>query len=546
MGIKDNRLICTKQFILLVALCMLLGIFVGRGWGIKHNFMAHPDEGVFYDSTQELMNGIIYGWDYDYEPVKPYPEGTYIFRLPFHLAAQYISLEESYVQNVCLFGRIASVFYYSIGAVLGLWLVIEALGGGRAGAVIYALTVVFSLFQIEISRYGTFDPISFFVLMLTIVLCCKYMRGSGVGYLMAACFTLGVAAAGKYPLAYFFLLPLLILMLEKKDRRERERETCARKKKICLLFGMLVLMLIGFLMFSPRTVRHPSFFLHTCMKETDGYMLGGNPEGFSTVPESMFSALVYQLFYSDLPLATVFAVVCAVFIGQGKEESVEKKFFSIILPVVLLGFLIYNCCLTTFFLRTLFPFYSICVVYAAAGLGRLCTKRGMRIAAVILCAFMCLRGAFFLHLLSDNKYGIERVAQLHSAVEGQKIDEVVWLGNFFNPCAEFREEFAGFDQKKVEMDTLLFEQFPQIEPGQLVVTEPLEHGWAKYCIFPPNKEVIKNITSQWETYKAENAQYYIGKFYPESYYYLFGWWVHGSTATTYEFPSCYVYYMPPA
>jgi hypothetical protein len=43
---------------------------------------------------------------------------------------------------------------------------------------------------------------------------------------------------------------------------------------------------------------------------------------------------------------------------------------------------------------------------------------------------------------------------------------------------------------------------------------------------------------------ADNAEYYIGSIYPDYYYWLFGWWVHGSTATSFEFPSVYVYYRP--
>ena len=299
MEAKANRLQPSNMFVLVVAVLMLLGIAMSRGFTIKHNFMGHPDEHVFYGSTEMLMYDILY--DQEYEPVKAYPEGTYVFRLPFHLLAQYVSLEDDYTYNVRLFGRISSVFYYSLGALLGLWLVVNVLHGGKAGAVIYALTVVFSLFQLEISRYGTFDPISFFLLTALVVLCCQYIRSKKIGLIIAASFCVGVAAAGKYPLAYFFILPLSILLMDKVDK----------KKGFYLLCIMFAVALCGFVCFSPSITKNPRFFINAAFDGLGGYVVGGNVEGYSTVPESIFSALVYNLFYSDLPLSLVFAVLCA-------------------------------------------------------------------------------------------------------------------------------------------------------------------------------------------------------------------------------------------
>lgn len=520
-----------KRFFLIMLIVLLALIAVTRGLTIRRNNMIHPDELVFYSSTELLVLDWVYGED-DYEPVKPYPEATYVFRVPFQILAKLIDVEESYDRNVCLFGRISSVFYYSIGAVLGLWLVLNALGGGRAGAIIYVLTVAFSPFQIEQSRYGTFDPLSFFVLMLILVCLTQYMHQGKNSYLLFASFFVGVAAAGKYPLAYFFLWPLYFVFIKKN-----------KKELVRLFLAISVAALAGFLLFSPSVIKSPRFILETIYREMNGYVLVGNPEGYSTVPESFFSAFVYQMFYSDLPLAAVFAVICAVRLGRGDRERTEKRFFSIVVPVTALGFLVYNCLLTTFFLRTLFPYYCVAMVYASAGLGALCRSRRARILATALCALMVIRGGYCTYIMNDEAGTRERVQALHDSVARDEITDYVWIRSFFS-LNHFVDVFPEYDYQRVEIEQLFEGNFPEIEPGQMLITASLEHGWAKYCIFPPDKEQIKNVTVGWENFKEENADYFIGSIYPDYYYWLFGWWVHGSTATNIEFPSAYIYYRP--
>ncbi len=506
---------------------MLAALALTRGITIKHNFMGHPDEHVFYGSTEMLMYDILYGEQY--EPLKAYPEGTYVFRLPFHFAAQLIELEDDYTYNVRLWGRISSVFYYSLGCVLALWLVVRALGGGKAGAIIYALTACFSLFQLEISRYGTFDPVSFFVLMLAIVMLCQYIRRGKDIFILAASFCIAVAAAGKYSLAYFFVLPAALLIMQK------------REKKLRLSLLMLICAAVAFILFSPSIIRNPRFFIDTVFGGLSGYIVGGNPEGYSTAPESLFSAIVYQLFYSDLPLSGILALLCAARVFRENRHELEGKFFGLVLPAALLVFLAYNCLLTTFFLRTLFPFYCIASVYAAAGLGRVCGKVGLKALAVLLCALMIVRTAYCVSIMADEDAATRRADEFVQLLETEQIKEVIHLGNFF-VAKELTKAFAEQPVDHVTLYNLLAGEFPEIEEGQLIITDSLEHGWAKYCLFAPNKEQIKNITQGWEDFKADNEEYLLGTLYPQHYYWLFGYWVHGSTATNYEFPNCYVYY----
>lgn len=527
----ETRKNISKKAFLILSLCMIIGIAATRGITIKHNFAGQPDEHVFYGSTEMLMYDLLYGEQY--EPVKPYPEGTYVFRLPFHLLAQVAELEDDYTDNVRLWGRISSVFYFSLGGIIGLWLVLNVLNGGKAGAIIYILTTCFSLFQIEQSRYGTFDPISFFVLMLALLLLTQYIRKSRKSCFAAAAFCLAVAAAGKYSLAYFFVLPISLLFLQKQSKRE----------KLIMLCIMGLSALLGFLLFSPSILINPRFFINTVLGGLNGYIVGGNPEGYSTIPESLFSAIVYQLFYSDLPLSTIFMVFGALSIHRMGKGSIESMFFGFILPLCVLVFLIYNCLLTTFFLRTLFPYYCIAALYAAAGLGQLCKSKRICGFAVLLCALMLVRSSYFISVMADYSAAEKRAEAFSADTEASNTSELVYLGEFF-VANELKTTFKDYDTSAVSLGTLHEGEFPEIQSGQLIITDSLEHGWAKLCIFPPEDEVIINITQGWEKFKADNQQYYVGTLFPQHYYWLFGYWVHGSTGTNYEFPNNYLYYKP--
>ena len=510
-----------------MALCMVLLIALTRGIALDHHLLSHPDEPVFYASTELLMEGVLYGDPYT--PIKPYPEGTYVFRLPFQLLAQVLPLDANYEASVCLWGRVASVMYYTAGALLGLWLVTDPLRGGRKGAWIYVFAVCFGLFQIEQSRYGTFDPISFMVLMLLIVLCVKALRKERPWHLPAAAFLVGIAAAGKYPLAYFSLLPLSVLFLKKT----RER-LLLKKLALMLLGGSL-----GFLLFSPSVLISPRFFLQTILGGVQGYMVGGNPEGYSTVAESAFSVLAYHNLYSDLPLAGLFALQCVLGFNREEEHTPERLFFARALPVITLVFLGYNLLLTTFFLRTLFPFFFLSLPYAAAGLGQLCKREPWRVLAAVLCLAMTVRGCVLVAMMKDREDRwasetlIEEIERLGGTYDG--------LGDFFF-TPEIYYKIAP--SKIVTCQELYKGNFPELSPGTPMLTASLQHGMAKTCIFPPDKEMAANISGGWAAFREENAPWLVARLYPEWMYQLFGFWVHGSTATNYEFHSDWLYYKP--
>ena len=520
----------SKRFFILAALSLAILIAVTRGISLTHNMYGHPDEHVFYTSSELLMLDLL-GED-TYEPVKAYPEGTYVFRLPFQLAARAVQLGANYDVSVAIWGRIASVFYYTLGALLGLWLVCDPLKGGRAGALIYVLTVGFGLFQIEQSRYGTFDPLSFFVLALVIVLCTLALRREKRGFLLGASFAVGVAAAGKYPLFYFVLLPLSVLLLQKARGR-------GLRRTLALMAGCA---LIGFLLFSPSVVRSPRFFYRTILGGLRGYVTTGNPEGYSTVLETAFSNVVYHGLYSELPLAGIFALLCVRHLSREGADTEERRFFTAALPAVTLVFLGYNLLMKAFFMRTVYPYYCISMLYAAAGLGQLCRKRAWRWAALALCLLMVIRASVLIALLGDHDREEQAVEELLQLAESSGEGELLVLGNnaFDGELCLRMPESA-----QIIYNVTLYEgDFPTLLPGMRILTASMEHGIAKTCLFPPNKEWIINIDAGWERFREENAPWLVAKLYPDWIYTLFGFWVHGSTATTYEFPTNWLYIRP--
>ena len=150
--------------------------------------------------------------------------------------------------------------------------------------------------------------------------------------------------------------------------------------------------------------------------------------------------------------------------------------------------------LTTFFSRTLFMYYCICTVYAAAGMGRLCRRRKLCAVIVVLCTLMAVRGVYSVSVLSDNDYAARRAEALRADAEAAHVTQVVWLDTFF-PGKELRSAFSDFDSVSVGTDKLVLGEFPEIREGQLVLTGSIEHGWAKYCVFAPKAGMVETITA---------------------------------------------------
>ena len=104
-----------------LVLMMILLIAVSRGITLTHNMELHPDENVFVRAAVSLKDKIM-GLEDVYVEAKEYPEGAYIFQLPFHIAAQIIKQMGGRPISGFVIGRIASVTYFSLASVLGFFL----------------------------------------------------------------------------------------------------------------------------------------------------------------------------------------------------------------------------------------------------------------------------------------------------------------------------------------------------------------------------------------------------------------------------------------
>ena len=136
-------------------------ILLTRGLTIAHNIYLHPDEYVFYRSTAKLID-FMQGKSEAYEPVRLYPEGTFVFHVPFQWICRLISPNF----DLQLSSRIASVVFYTVGVIFGFLLLRKFFGNSLRTFVIYGTTAVLALFHLEQSRYGTSDPLSFMLLMM--------------------------------------------------------------------------------------------------------------------------------------------------------------------------------------------------------------------------------------------------------------------------------------------------------------------------------------------------------------------------------------------
>lgn len=159
----------SKKRSVLIVIAMIMLITFTRAIDLKHNMNLHGDEHVFFNAAQSLKNYLL-GSAETFEEEKEYPEGAYVFQLPFHiLSAIYSNITGNSV-NPCISGRLAAIFYFTLGAVLGCAMLYRFFSKKPIYIVTYALIMIFSLLHIEQSRYGTGDPITFPLLMAIIIL----------------------------------------------------------------------------------------------------------------------------------------------------------------------------------------------------------------------------------------------------------------------------------------------------------------------------------------------------------------------------------------
>lgn len=279
-----------KRYFIWITLATVTLIILTRIITLTYNRQLHPDEHVFYLTVSNLVTSIL-------EPGTPflenkeYPEGTYLFQLPFQLAGQILrnlaNIEG--LKGIQHIGRLASVFYFIIAVLLGFRLLWRYLGKRTVSLWIYGLTMTFSLFFMEQSRYGTGDIISLMLLMLLINLTAQALEpGSKKVWWAAAFFVSGILGAVKYPQLVFALIPLAAFLFQPGLHKGRR------------LALFLLIIVAGFFLFSPKAMLDPGYILRVIQRESNAYTSAAYKTGGPA--NHLLNLCLYLLLYSDFPL----------------------------------------------------------------------------------------------------------------------------------------------------------------------------------------------------------------------------------------------------
>ncbi|MDO4739730.1 MAG: hypothetical protein Q4A66_03605 [Eubacteriales bacterium] len=517
-----------KGFWTAVGLLLAL-VLVTRLPILTHEMRNHPDEHVFVQGATSLRDVLLHGAEYT--ETKPYPEGAYFFFLPFQLLAELVGLLSGAEQSARVWNRLASVAYFTLGGAVGLRILRRYFGGGRS-LPIYAVLLAFSLLHIEQSRYGTGEAISFALLMLLIDWTARWIEGGKNGWLFGAAALVGALGAVKYPLLFFSVLPLCAVFLCKKGAKQRAGLTLAG----------VALVLAAFLLLSPEVLRDWRYLVEVAERELRAYMLKGNRTEVGGPLNHAASLLIYWLGYSDLLLAPVAAFAALRAILRGREKTPLRAFFGVALPVAAAAFALYNLFVTAMFMRTLYPFFCIALLYTAYGAERLLHSK--RALAGALLGLTVLRGALLIGAyLPDTAQPTLQAHIAHAkqiACEGRMLGLVTdryMTGHW----TSFREQYP--EAMLVEQEQLEQNGFPQLHSGDVVVTGPLESGRAKPYLFPIEDEGMQRLIDGWAQFKEENEAFFVGRSYPAYYVPLFGFWING-VVSEFDFPMNFVYAVP--
>lgn len=518
-----------RRGFLIALVCMLVLIACTRLPILTHEMRNHPDEHVFVQGATSLRDALLYGSEFT--ETKPYPEGSYFFYLPFQLLAALVGRLSGIEQNARVWNRIAAVFYFALGGAAGLKILQKHFGGGKA-LFVYALLLAFSLLHMEQSRFGTGDAISFALLMLMIHCTAAWVCGGRVLWLYAAAVLVGALGAVKYPQLFFALVPLGAVLTSRKGARQRWGLVAAGVGLVCL----------GFLALSPGVVKDIGYIIDVTRLEIKAYMLMGNRSEVGGPLNHAFAVLMYWLGYSDLLLAPVFAVFGLRAVLKKGERTPEKAFFGIVLPAAAGLFLLYNLFVTALFMRTLYPFFGIALLYTAAGAAKLLESR--RALAGALVGLTVLRGCilFGAYLPQTQAQKLDGyIEQAQQVSGGGRMIGLITNRYMTGHWTEFMEKYPQIEL--VELDELRRGEYPEMESGDIVVTGPLEMARAKPYLFPISDEGGQACIDGWAKFKQENAEHYIGQSYPQWYAPLFGFWINGVVAE-FDFPMNFVYAAP--
>jgi 4-amino-4-deoxy-L-arabinose transferase-like glycosyltransferase len=526
--IKKWFLSSDKRIIGFVLLAMLFLIFATRTVAIRHEATLNPDEVTFYSSASSVFEK---EGDYSFVSYKDYPNGAFIFQMPFQFIGKVISAKYNRFTGEREWGRVASIFYFSLACFMGGIILWRNFGKKPRAVFFYALIMVFSLMQIEQSRYGTGDTISFLLLMVILYALDVFLREGERFYLYFAAFFVGVLTAIKFPLVFFIMYPLGALSI-------KSRQAELKKSPLKPVIYICVFVLLGLLLFSPQWFVDKAFFMKTFFVELDAYVVGARTGDLDTPLNHFAYLLIYQLLYSDFPLALPLSIFGAVSLyRQNKKQAFTNTLYTFVLPVSLIIFFFYNLFAILLMIRTYYPYFCLCVFYTSYALSELFAKgKKWRIAVVALAALMVVRGGFFVYALTEkprDQYIYDTLIG-HEDWNNRKM-MVVYDTRYITGNAEMPQRHYAYYRSDFLAGN------PVLRPGEFGVTGGLEYGHTRINIFPAT-EGKERMRAGWVAFREQNKDYVIGVSYPPYYHYIFGGWLPGTTLALYEFPINYIYY----
>ena len=434
-------------------------------------------------------------------------------------------------------GRIAAVFYFTVGAVLGCVVLYRYFTKNIASLAIYSAIIVFSIIHITQSRYGTADAITFPLLMAVILLTALSLEQNTHRYLYiaAAFFMSGALCAVKYPLIVFLIIPMYgaIRILRAEHFR----------RKYLLLLTALPILYLGFALLSPKAALDPMYIVRASTRELGAYMSESSSSNYLWIWTHFMSMFTFSTLYSGFPLVTVFfiAAVCKMHKSPYSMQPTDVL-ISTVLPIIIFIFFAYNIFVRLLVSRSFYPFFFLTDLYAAYYIGHwLCGKnRIKRAAAIFFSAVMVVRGCYYIALLSE-KHASDRYNKMILSAVDDNWDKTTILSGFLVLPSGYNEypslTVVNSDDKRFsdEESTLL-------EEGELFIAGARDFTvYSCYFNFLPSLHSDNLDSITWENFKTANSEYYIGSLYPRYVNYILGNWLMGTNGC-YEFPTCTIYY----
>ena len=538
-----NQKIQANIFAAAVLLIAVL-IIVTRGVGLTYNMEIHPDENKFYWSTDSLLQSLL-DPEVEFKEAKEYPEGAYLFQLPFQALGMGVAALTGGTRDLQLWGRISSVFYFTLAVVIGMLILYRYLGKSKTGAVLFGLTMCFSLFFIEHSKYGVGDMISIFLLMLILFLTATACTAPNRRlYLLLAFAASGAMGAVKYPQVIFALIPLSVLFLNRHALEKKQRN-----RLVLLCLGV---MFVTFLLFSPKAMFDWKYFYRVIRRESDAYVLSGTAFEAGGLLNHIATMAVYSLFYSDFPLALL--LLAAVLFrnlpakhaqfrkGDTDGERTQQLVLSYVVPAVGLFFFGYNLLPTLLIFRTYTPYFAIAALYASVEAAKLLKKGGwQKWAVAALTVFMVLRGSGLIGLTSAPGTIREEFARQVYGATDENWSKTLTMGQYIIPF----EDSGLIAPEKVKLSQLADSNGAamELEPGTLLITGAYPFAFGSGYLLPLETPDAGTI-ALWQSFVQANEAYLVYRAYPDYVYYLYGGWLRGGTLSTSMIPCNYVFYRP--